>query len=269
MFTRLSAKNFKSWRDAGDVELAPVTGFFGTNSSGKTSLLQTLLLLKQTAASADRRQVLNLGGDERSPVSLGLTRDIVHRHNIGEPLSFGFGWTPPTNVEPADPSDPSRPLFSADQVSFNTELTARELQASKNSAGELQFYLHPAVQAGIADVILEAAAVRRVQVIIESHSEHLLKRLQRRVAEGSVPPGQVALYFCQNTDGESTVDRLKMSEYGEILNWPQDATSSSDGRMRTKAGSCVLPSRPTKTGASKSFRRIPPSQPSTEPTACS
>jgi len=58
VFTSMRALNFKSWRDTGDLDLRPITGFFGSNSSGKTSLLQLLLLLKQTAASADRRQVL-------------------------------------------------------------------------------------------------------------------------------------------------------------------------------------------------------------------
>ena len=48
MITHIRMKNFKSWKDSGEVELAPLTGFFGTNSSGKSSLLQMLLLLKQT-----------------------------------------------------------------------------------------------------------------------------------------------------------------------------------------------------------------------------
>jgi predicted ATPase len=33
-------KNFKSWKDSGEVELAPLRGFLETNSSGKSSLLQ-------------------------------------------------------------------------------------------------------------------------------------------------------------------------------------------------------------------------------------
>ena len=48
MITHIRMKNFKSWKDSSEVALAPLTGFFGTNSSGKSSLLQMLLLLKQT-----------------------------------------------------------------------------------------------------------------------------------------------------------------------------------------------------------------------------
>jgi predicted ATPase len=64
MFTKLSLKNFKTWRNCPDIRLAPVTLILGANSSGKSTLLQSLLLLKQTAASPDRTIHLNLGGDE-------------------------------------------------------------------------------------------------------------------------------------------------------------------------------------------------------------
>ena len=37
MITELSAQNFKSWKDTGKLQIAPLTGFFGANSSGKTS----------------------------------------------------------------------------------------------------------------------------------------------------------------------------------------------------------------------------------------
>ena len=36
MITELSAQNFKSWEDTGKLQFAPLTGFFGANSSGKS-----------------------------------------------------------------------------------------------------------------------------------------------------------------------------------------------------------------------------------------
>ena len=39
MLTRLRLENFKSWEDTGDIALKPITGFFGPNSSGKSSLV--------------------------------------------------------------------------------------------------------------------------------------------------------------------------------------------------------------------------------------
>lgn len=64
MLTQLHIKNFKAWSDTQPVSLKPVTMLLGTNSSGKSSLIQSLLLLKQTALSPDRAIHLNLGGDE-------------------------------------------------------------------------------------------------------------------------------------------------------------------------------------------------------------
>src|SRR4029079_2407774 len=59
-----------------------------------------------------------------------------------------------------------------------------------------EIHLHPLAQAGLADVILQAATHRRVQVILESHAEHLLVRLQRRIAEEEISSDDVKLYFC-------------------------------------------------------------------------
>ena len=53
MLNRLKIENFKAWREA-DLTLGKVTGLFGTNSAGKSSLLQFLLLLKQTRNATDR-----------------------------------------------------------------------------------------------------------------------------------------------------------------------------------------------------------------------
>ena len=52
MLTQLNTENFKSWQNIGEMGLASVTGLFGTNSSGKTSILQLILMLKQTIESA-------------------------------------------------------------------------------------------------------------------------------------------------------------------------------------------------------------------------
>ena len=64
MIDQRHLQNLKAWRDSGAVQLAPVTRLLGSNSSGKSTLLQSLLLLKQTVASPDRTIHQNLGGDE-------------------------------------------------------------------------------------------------------------------------------------------------------------------------------------------------------------
>jgi len=84
-----------------------------------------------------------------------------------------------------------------------------------------EIHLHPAVQAGLADVLIDAVKTRRIQVILESHSEHLLRRLQRRMAEGKIDPEQeVALYFVHRTGRASDIQRLLLDLFGRISNWP-------------------------------------------------
>ncbi|MYB00702.1 AAA family ATPase, partial [Candidatus Poribacteria bacterium] len=86
MITHIRVKNFKSWQDSGGVELAPLTGFFGTNSSGKSSLLQMLLSLKQTVG---RNEVLFFG-DEKSLVNLGNFQEVIHGHEVRNELYLGL-----------------------------------------------------------------------------------------------------------------------------------------------------------------------------------
>jgi predicted ATPase len=83
-----------------------------------------------------------------------------------------------------------------------------------------EIHLHPLAQAGLADVIINAASHRRVQVIVESHSEHLLLRLQRRIAEEAIPAGEVKLYFCDAPSGVSTLLPLEVDLFGNVRNWP-------------------------------------------------
>jgi predicted ATPase len=91
-----------------------------------------------------------------------------------------------------------------------------------------ELHLHPKVQTELADLFIEAihsrenGADRAVQFIIESHSEHFLQRLQRRIAEGELDPTKVAIYFCQAGPDGSSLRELKVNLLGEIDNWPED-----------------------------------------------
>lgn len=91
-----------------------------------------------------------------------------------------------------------------------------------------EIHLHPRAQSVLGDLLVEAvtarenSADRNVQMIVESHSEHLLRRIQRRIAEEKVDPSQVALYFCYSGQEGSAMDRLEVDAFGDILNWPPD-----------------------------------------------
>ena len=401
MITHIRMKNFKSWQDSGEVKLAPLTGFFGTNSSGKSSLLQMLLLLKQTIGS---KEVLFFG-DETSLVNLGNFHEVIHGHQSSSELYLGircklshsfpallktpfqmhhfafdtviregegtptptiehfqyrslssdtkitwrdntlfigdqnsirvriqncYGLLPsgnadapkiltafssvfeelffhvyylgPTRVDPrrryswsgghpihirqwgnqtidALLSARVRKLktlheeekipieervsywlqemelahsFSLDWASQGATEYEVRIQKSPLSAavtlvdmgyGLGQFlpvlvlcyyapegstlileqpgiHLHPKVQSQLADLLIDVVTERNLQILVESHSEHLLNRLQRRIAEEKISVDKTALYFCRNDEGVSTIDRLKMDEFGNITNWP-------------------------------------------------
>lgn len=432
MLTRLRIGSFKSWRDTQDMRLAPITALFGTNSSGKTSLLQMLLMLKQTAESSDRKQVLDLG-DERNLVELGTFQEILHAHDLARSLEWDLDWTLPAPLKVEDPARRKRVLFSGNELGFSGKVGWRDkgeglgrtvvkrlayrfaekefgmqpvsegrleyelikpegpfkfvrsqgrpwklpppakcygfpdqVRAYYQNAGflsdlELQFeelfshvfylgplrdypqrqyswsgaqpadmgrrgervvdallasreagvrfslgrgrkrqtleervaywlkelrlihsfkvrpiteggklfqvwvkqhpkaaevlitdvgfgvsqivpvitlcyyaptgstllleqpeiHLHPAVQAGLADVLVDAAKTRGLQIVLESHSEHLLRRLQRRIAEESLPAADAALYFCTTEAGVSKLTPLQLDMFGTIKNWPE------------------------------------------------
>ena len=409
MITHIRMKNFKSWKDSGEVKLAQLTGFFGTNSSGKSSLLQMLLLLKQTAEHPALDEVIFFG-DEKSLVNLGGFREVIHGHKEDALLELEFGcklgnsltvdmiktdsFIFETSIREANRSpvvenlcytigtrarhqivwrsgrihyenlqNPSgnahgrlevkkfygvpgsgtttfvdivREFSSAFEKLFlhvyylaptrassqrlyrwegkhpqhlgkwgNQQIDAllsarvRDLKTTHESEkvpieqrvsywlqemdlahsfslnwaeeqasttyevriqktsfsapvtlvdmgyGLTQFlpilvlcyyapegstlileqpgiHLHPKVQSQLADLLIEVVTERNLQILVESHSEHLLNRLQRRVAEEKIAADQTALYFCRNDEGVSEIDRLEMDEFGNIANWPEN-----------------------------------------------
>jgi predicted ATPase len=84
-----------------------------------------------------------------------------------------------------------------------------------------EIHLHPSVQSGLSDVFIDVIKNRNMQIIIESHSEHLLRRLQRRIAEEQINKEDTALYFCQlDNEGNSQLNSLQLDEFGNINNWP-------------------------------------------------
>jgi AAA ATPase domain len=87
MITKWSIANFKSFRNRTDIELAPVTVFAGANSSGKSTIIQSILLLKQTLQYAPATRALALNGPL---VKLGAFNDV--KNAASEEQFIGIGW---------------------------------------------------------------------------------------------------------------------------------------------------------------------------------
>ena len=110
MITELSAQNFKSWENTGQLQIAPLTAFFGANSSGKTSIFQTLLMLKQTAERPpDWNGAIDFG-DEGSVVNLSSFEEVIHRHKTGLSLDISVSWKLPEKLIIGEGSGPGQAL---------------------------------------------------------------------------------------------------------------------------------------------------------------
>lgn len=97
-----------------------------------------------------------------------------------------------------------------------------------------EIHLHPSVQMGLADVFIDVMKNRDIQIILESHSEHLLNRLQRRLAENKVNRDKVSLYFCETGQAGSNLTRLNFDLVGNIVNWPKDFFGDQFGEVAAR-----------------------------------
>ena len=95
-----------------------------------------------------------------------------------------------------------------------------------------ELHVHPALQTELADLFIQSAKERGNRFLIETHSEHLILRVMRRIrettrnslTEGKPPikPEDVAILYVQPGENGSTVQELRIDEQGRFLdNWPQ------------------------------------------------
>jgi len=90
MLHTLKLENFKAWEEV-EISFGKITVFFGRNSSGKTSLLQALLLLKQSAEHDDPASVLLFKG-KNALVDLDSFHNVIHEGDVNKNLVFELGW---------------------------------------------------------------------------------------------------------------------------------------------------------------------------------
>lgn len=95
-----------------------------------------------------------------------------------------------------------------------------------------EIHLHPALQAELGDVFIESAlGDRKNKIIIESHSEHILLRIMRRIREtttGKLPAEfppvhheDVMVLYVEPDGPKSIVREMPLNESGELVKaWP-------------------------------------------------
>ncbi len=424
MLRKIGLQNFKCWQ-ALDIDLAPITLFFGSNSSGKTAILQSLLLLKQTARGFDPDQHINFGG-ENDFVKFGSYQDLVFGHDIGKNAGISLKWNTCKDIffsttgrkvnkrrlksinyevvwgidkrltihklayEAAMVEAPTEyaKLWQDDESNYRMSASysendkdneivdspkscyilpwtrdngaqAREHISIHNLNGEFErnmqhinylgplrsplnrldmwsggrpaiidssgantiqsliashrddrklisnvarwlasmrlvenfqinaiddnekwyeakatiggvesslvdvgfgvsqvlpvitmllsapegsiilleqpeLHLHPNAQSALADLLLYVAEQRKLQLIVESHSEHLLRRLQRRIAEAQpdfATPANIKMYFCQAGEAGAAICEVGIDRFGQISNWPENFLGDISGDL--------------------------------------
>jgi len=104
-----------------------------------------------------------------------------------------------------------------------------------------EIHLHPSAQSALADVMIdvinskENGADRNIQLIIESHSEHFLRRLQRRIAEGAVSEEKISAYFANVSRMPANLEPLQINAFGNIQNWPENFFGDEMGDITEQA----------------------------------
>lgn len=85
-----------------------------------------------------------------------------------------------------------------------------------------ELHLHPKVQSVMADFFMGIALMGK-QCLVETHSEHFIHRLRRRIVEseqGTVLPN-LRIYFVEKENSVSHFREVQPNEFGAILQWPK------------------------------------------------
>lgn len=83
---------------------------------------------------------------------------------------------------------------------------------------EPEIHLHPKAQADLAEVLAAEALAGDKQVIMTTHSEHILNRLLTLVVEGTLPLDDLAIYAFEKDEetGICSAKPLKIDEGGRV-----------------------------------------------------
>ncbi|MCW7553951.1 AAA family ATPase [Endozoicomonas gorgoniicola] len=87
MITEFNIKNFKSFSKSQTLPLAPITLIYGPNSAGKSSVIQSLMMLKQTLLEKEKDSDLVTSGED---IDLGTFESLIHGQNPVKEMLFSI-----------------------------------------------------------------------------------------------------------------------------------------------------------------------------------
>ncbi|MEJ7594366.1 MAG: DUF3696 domain-containing protein [Planctomycetaceae bacterium] len=180
--------------------MAPITLFFGANSSGKSSIGQFLMLLKQTVESQDRKAVLYPGG-KNSAVQLGSFQEMIFGRKTENPIEFNYRWTLPSELTFSDPLIDKN--YTADAISFNCTISLADPATPVPSVRKLAYDLF-AGQHSVLSIEMQQKADRADRYQTAANNYALVRNPGRGWSPGAPVrfygfPDEVVAYH-QNAD---------------------------------------------------------------------
>ncbi len=80
-----------------------------------------------------------------------------------------------------------------------------------------EIHLHPKAQATLGDLLVDLSKNHR-QIILETHSEHIINRVQLRIADETIGRSDVAIYYFESTEQGTQIREVSLTEYGQYVN---------------------------------------------------
>ena len=217
-----------------DPQLTPVVGPTGEHaasvlySGGDTPVLDSLAI-----PDAPPTRLRQVGARmERFFPGCALVVEKIPRTNA---VALGFRTSKATNFHA-----PIHTGFGLTQV---CPIVVAALSASPDDlllVENPEVHLHPAGQATMGRFLAEVAAAG-VQVILETHSDHVLNGVRRAVRNDVLAPDDVALHFFRSRqdaerDGVAQVQSPHLDSEGNIDDWPDGFFDQFDKDMNYFAG---------------------------------
>ncbi|GHT38308.1 hypothetical protein AGMMS49965_01240 [Bacteroidia bacterium] len=148
-------------------------------------------------------------------ITFGVNVVVVDNGQLGYELKYQFN----TDTGKTD-------LFNAINVGFGLTyalpIIVAILSAKPNESilfiENPEAHLHPKGQAKLAELICLAAQAG-VQIVIETHSDHIFNGIRKNIASGKIEKDNVKIHYFEMGDNSATIStEIKISDIGRILN---------------------------------------------------
>ena len=189
MIKSINLKNFKTFKEIDELKFAPLTIILGSNSSGKSTILQEILILKQTLDSPTTDETILLNG---ANVSLGEFNDVINESAKSEnKIELG--------IEFGEKTESTEDGFVSAPEALNVKITACITEPQKEKKkGNLPDLLSVKIAGGTGEDNFELSFVQGKNVLSELEETYDIDKVQLF--------GSKELYTMQpnnNTHGES------------------------------------------------------------------